>query len=213
MRIFNFTIKDFLYPPICPICGNPVEQRGLCNNCKSEIIIDFNYLHKREYLVFYMNHYVGVSRELWHVIKYKGFKYLLEDLGYKMGYALKSNMSLNHYDYIVPVPMHIFRYLERGFNQSLILANIISKIVNIPLDANIIKRKRITKKMALIENEKRKENIKNAFIVKKNIFNKNILVIDDIMTTGATFEEMRKTLVNAGANKVDLFVFSLVHYD
>ncbi len=209
MKIFdsvNF-ILDFLFPTICPVCGEYTDKKGICYKCRSLMEVDFHILKKENFILYFMTRYHNeYVREMLHAVKYRRMKYIAEDIGYSMGYALKNSIDVSFYDYIVPVPMHFFRWVNRGFNQSEIIGEKISEICGLPV-FDKIKRKKYTKKMANLSPELRKENIKNAFYIKEEISG-NFLVIDDIFTTGSTFIEISNTLKNGGANRVDIFVYS-----
>ncbi|MDX5669594.1 ComF family protein, partial [Clostridioides difficile] len=125
---------------------------------------------------------------------------------------LKEKLYLENikFDYILFVPLHKKRLNKRGFNQEQKIAFNLSKIVNIPL-LDCISRKKYTRMLYKLNKKERKEELKNVFVVKENvklINNKNILLIDDIFTTGLTTNEISKLLKLSGANKV--FVLTLL---
>jgi len=107
-------------------------------------------------------------------------------------------------DLIIPVPLHPTRFRERGFNQSELIACLLSQGLQIPSDMTLIKRIRYTVNQARVNSKQRWTNIHGTFTIKHSdiIINKNILVIDDLMTTGATMSEMARVLKSAGANKI-----------
>lgn len=116
------------------------------------------------------------------------------------------------YSLIIPVPLHIKRLRERGFNQSLILARAIGAKNQIPADFSLLKRHKFTLTQTGSNKKERKQNIKGAFEVtdKKIIAGKNILLIDDVYTTGATVNECAKTLIKAGAQRVSVLTLARV---
>ena len=107
---------------------------------------------------------------------------------------------------VVPVPLHPKRLRERGFNQALSLARFISRLHSIPIDRNNLIRVRYTHTQVGLSVHKRKENVKGAFVVKKdkNFRNKHILLVDDVYTSGSTVDECAKVLLNAGAQTVQI---------
>lgn len=112
---------------------------------------------------------------------------------------------------IVPVPLHKDREKERGFNQAEILGGIISRILSIPIENRIIARIKATQTQAKLKNwEQRKENIKNSFFIAdpEKIKGANIILVDDVYTSGATINEAAKTLRNAGAKQIIAFVIA-----
>jgi len=106
---------------------------------------------------------------------------------------------------IIPVPLSKKRFLERGFNQATVLAEILAKQIRIPLDGQTLVRKIHTPThRAAMDNEARETSVKNAFEVKRPSFieGENILLVDDVFTSGATVSNCAKTLKEKGASKV-----------
>ena len=116
------------------------------------------------------------------------------------------------YSLIIPVPLHIKRLRQRGFNQSLILAQSLAKKWQIPVNFSLLKRHKFTLTQTGLNKDERKQNIKGAFEVnnKKIISGKNIILVDDVYTTGATINECAKTLIKAGAQKVTVLTLARV---
>jgi ComF family protein len=109
-------------------------------------------------------------------------------------------------DYIIPVPMHIKKLRVRGYNQSLLLANELSKLVNIPCIYDVLMKQRNTKAQINTSYKARKHNLKSAFCLKEKykdlIANKTILIVDDVITTGSTINECAKVLKSNGVGRV-----------
>lgn len=105
---------------------------------------------------------------------------------------------------IVPVPIHHLKKAERGYNQSDFIAKGLSKSLGIPYSTKLIKRTRYTESQTGLLINERAENVAEAFKVRnsKKIAGKNFLLVDDVITTGATTLECGRALVNAGANSV-----------
>ena len=122
------------------------------------------------------------------------------------------DVDFTDYSLIIPVPLHIKRLRERGFNQSLLLAHAIERKRQIPLNFSLLKRHKFTLTQTGLNKIERKKNIKGAFEVsdKKKIAGKNIILIDDVYTTGATINECAKTLIKAGAQKVTVLTLARV---
>jgi len=109
-------------------------------------------------------------------------------------------------DLIIPVPLHTQRYKERGFNQSTEIAKTIAKRLNIPIDTESCIRQRNTLHQIDLAAKERRKNIKNAFAVIKQIDAQHIAILDDVMTTGSTVNELAKVLKKAGVTRVDVWV-------
>ena len=110
----------------------------------------------------------------------------------------------NFFDCIVPVPLHKRRGAERGFNQSELLAVPISRKIGCPVNIFSLKRKKYTVPQVSLSGEVRRKSLFGVFfcVKKEEIIGKNIILIDDIYTTGSTMEECSKVLKEAGAQKV-----------
>lgn len=107
-------------------------------------------------------------------------------------------------DLIIPIPSHFSRILQRGFNPATVIAKHISKLSGIPLGTNALKRIKRTEYQKNKTFPERQKNVDGAFIANKQIiFGKNILLVDDVITTGATISECSKTLKEADANTVN----------
>jgi len=108
------------------------------------------------------------------------------------------------FDLIIPVPLHWKKEFIRGFNQSALIGNYISRKLNKKMVQNVLVKSKNTVSQTELSAEERKENVKGSFKVKNCdiIKNKIILLIDDVYTTGATLEECKKILLKRGAKKV-----------
>ncbi|MCF6209422.1 MAG: ComF family protein [Gammaproteobacteria bacterium] len=106
---------------------------------------------------------------------------------------------------IIPVPLHPARLRERGFNQSLELARPIARRLKLPLDTHSCRRLRNTPPQAELPAEQRHNNLKGAFGVRQKLAGR-VAIIDDVMTTGYTVQELARTLRDAGAAQVDVWV-------
>ena len=107
-------------------------------------------------------------------------------------------------DIIIPVPLHHLKKAERGYNQSEFIVKGLSDKLNIPYSTKALKRVRYTETQTAFNLGEREKNISNAFKVrnKKKILGKNILVVDDVITTGSTIKECGKALLESGAKSV-----------
>lgn len=111
-----------------------------------------------------------------------------------------------HIDVMIPMPLHTQRLKERGFNQSLEIAKLLAKQSNIPLDYSSCTRTKYTPPQASLPLKARTKNIKGAFAVNGDLTGKRIAIVDDVMTTGASLNELAKTLKKAGAAHVECWV-------
>jgi len=148
--------------------------------------------------------YDGNVRKLILKFKYSDRMFIAKEFASDMSEAAVKNDFNIYADYIVPVPLNILRRAKRGYNQAEILAAVLSKEISKPVLTNVLYRKKITKPQFKLSKRERAENMKSSFLIKNAelVKSKNILLIDDVATTGATLSACAKTLKSAGAKKV-----------
>jgi ComF family protein len=217
-------ISDFFnlfFPKVCPACTNLLvkNENILCtkclfdlpktnlhkvtNNeveklfwgrCKVEYATSFLYFNKK-----------GIAQALMHQIKYKGNKDLGLYMGKLLGYELKDS-NFNEIDLIIPVPLHFKRLRQRGYNQSELIAAGISEVLKKPVDTHSLKRKTKTSSQTKKNRYERWLNVNEVFEVAKpeSVANKHILLIDDVVTTGATLESCTQALLACTNVKVSI---------
>jgi ComF family protein len=234
MRIFLW-IKEAIFPSLCVVCkrktfGLPKENQWLCLGCTIEIkslwrticsicIKDVNFSEKRtcahppafirsiSFIFSYQNRSV---RALIHSLKYR----FITDIMSVFSKHLKQerlNLLRIPTDIIIPLPLHKRKLRERGFNQSELLAKDIANLINKPALNNVlIKYRNTPAQMKIKKPDERSKNVHGVFKVKDGHFikNKSVLLVDDVVTTGATLEEAAKTLVEAGVKNVYAFVLA-----
>jgi len=195
-------ILDF---QVCPACEEVITDKGfLCHFCREAR------KSRLDGLIAAVSYDDPVARKMVHNFKYRFIGDISESLAKLIFRALVRN-DITLPDFVVPVPLHPKRLRWRGFNQSLLLAEYISKEISPMMEIDILdilQRKHYNAPQMNVKNyRERLENVKNIFGLKSDINfdlvkNKNILLIDDIATTGATLEECAKVLKLAGAKKV-----------
>lgn len=152
--------------------------------------------------------YEGTLRELIHLFKYGRMKPLGKTLAAHLAGALPRDKT---FDAVVPMPLHWRREWQRGFNQSALLARATARRCGLPM-VNAVRRTRATATQAGLSNARRRENVAGAFRVKKaaRVEGRRILLIDDVMTTGATASACALALKRAGAKSVTLLALARV---
>jgi len=154
--------------------------------------------------------YTGAIQELIRQFKYNGKDRLGLPLSRLMiEFIREYDIPIEYMDYIVPVPLHGVRRRQREFNQAELLGRYISEEFRKPLSADLLVRHHPTRTQTGLKTEKRISNVKGCFAVKNRdlVNGKKILLVDDVLTTGATSSEAAFTLKDAGANIV--FVMTL----
>jgi ComF family protein len=192
----------------CPACGMPFFDSSapnhLCGNCLE---------NKPSFtLARAMASYETLILDAIHQFKY-GFDISTGSaLALFMADYCYPDFNFTDYSVIIPVPLHIERLRERGFNQSMILAKAIGKKYKISVNFSLLKRNKSTLKQTGLDKIQRQNNIRDAFTVTENAKakGKNIILIDDVYTTGATINQCAKTLIKAGAGNVSVLTLARV---
>ncbi len=209
---FTGDFISLFYPRTCATCGAilPGNNQVLCTWCMHSLpetgfygstgnpVEELFYgrvpvLHATALLFFDKG---SKYRRLLYELKYNGRKEIGKFLGNLIGSRLKeSDFELP--DIIIPVPLHKAKFRRRGFNQSTVIAKGISDILNIPVTENVLFRKIFTTTQTRKGRYERWQNVEDIFETKilESVKNKHILLIDDIVTTGATFEAAGRCLL------------------
>lgn len=139
--------------------------------------------------------------------KYKDMLHLAHTFARLFHQQKLSNLT-NKIDLLIPMPMHQQRLQERGFNQALEIARVISKDTGIKLDFSSCQRTKLTPPQASLPLKERIKNIRGVFSCMQGLQGLNIALVDDVMTTGASLNELAKTLKQAGAAHVECWVIA-----
>ena len=176
----------------------PLDETGQCALCR---------LGLRGFdAVYSYGSYEGTLRELVHLFKYGGVRPLAGAFGKLLAQALPRETT---FDVIVPMPIHWFKKWQRGFNQSDLLAREIGKKWNVPV-RNVVHRKKATLPQAGLTNAKRRANVSGAFKTARgrSLAGMRVLLVDDVVTTGATASACARVLKRAGAAHVALLALA-----
>jgi ComF family protein len=180
----------------CPRCG----QDRRFTTCACEYAWDFPF--EKIYSIFSFD---DIVKKVAHAFKYDGLKSLAFFSGKEFGPLVPSDFW-NSADLMVPVPLHLLRKLGRGYNQAECFAAgiLASENRSITLCANALRRKRHTKTQTALTRAQRLRNLSNAFCVPRPalVRGKHIVLVDDIVTTGATTGQCSRALLDAGASTV-----------
>ncbi|HLY16718.1 MAG TPA: ComF family protein [Bryobacteraceae bacterium] len=150
--------------------------------------------------------YEGTLRKLIHLFKYAGMRRLARPLGALAAAALPRDRQ---FDAVAAVPLHWRRRWQRGFNQSELLARAIARRRGIPV-IPALRRASSTRAQAGLSNAQRRENVTGAFRARRRLAGLRILLVDDVMTTGATAGACARALKKAGARSVSLLALARV---
>ena len=215
VKILN-QILDIIYPPVCGFCGK-LNKNSLCNKCK--IRIEKNAIYKiedyRETTSFFDEHlylfpYDGEIREEILNYKFNEKSYLYRTFLEFIKNSEKICTQIKKYDIIMPIPISKKRMKQRGYNQSTLIAKGISKMFNIEYKEKVLVKIKDNKPQSELGQNERSINVQGAYKIKaqKQVFQKKILLIDDIFTTGNTANECAKALKKNMANNVGIFTIA-----
>ena len=194
-------------PPYCPRCGRAMAASpgAICSFCSSyPLCLDS---------VRAAVEFDGLIRQAVHAFKYQGQRVLAQPLGGLMAQAWDSRPV--PFDCVMPVPLHPRRLQERGYNQSLLLANELSKEVDLAVLSKVLVRSRMTRTQTELSAGERRENVAGAFALTagSDVSGQSILLIDDVCTTGATLDACASTLKAAGAAAVFAYTLSRARWN
>jgi ComF family protein len=195
-------------PPFCLNCGRHLEKDEIDDtNCKQCRKRQFYFDCSWSVCIF-----DDIIKDLIHKFKYSN-KTRLAKMFAKLIFDFLTifNLTFIEYSIMLPVPLHPVRLREREYNQCEILAKELQRFIPIMILTKDVIRIRNTKPQVLLDRQERWKNIKDAFQIKRpeNFKSKNVLIIDDLITTGATVSELARTLKDAGANKVSVLTLAI----
>ena len=175
---------------------SPLDEDGKCALCRMGVS-GFD-------AVYTFGSYEGALRKLIHLFKFDGVQTLARVFGCWMAIALPRE---EQFDLIVPMPLHWVRRWQRRYNQAGLLAREISRRWNVPMK-NAVRRRRATAPQAGLTNSKRRLNVSGAFTAKQRLDGLHVLLVDDVLTTGATAAACARALKRAGARKVTVLALA-----
>lgn len=223
-------IADLIYPQRCRICGEYISYSPLkiCNDCYKEFPYSYYWSWSDNPGYHILNSSVNVecvislmyynSQSVWKELisdfKYKGDRKVGIELSSMLAQKMIDHNCYKEFDYILPVPLHWIKILKRGYNQSLIIAKTLSDEMGIPFKSSVLKRVRYSKTQTAKNREDRAKVIYNTYVVsekcKKMIENRHILLVDDVMTTGATTVACAKELLKVSGCRVSVLTLATV---
>ena len=222
-------IHDFIevfYPKICVTCEDKLVsgEEILCTICKNDVELTHYASYKTNkitdsfygkipvekamaLLIFRTN---SKTKQLIHELKYKGNQEIGMYLGNWLGEILKENNEFSNVDFIIPVPLHKKKLKERGYNQLTKFGKKLSAILNIPLVENKLIKTEATKTQTFKTRFERFNDSKTKFNLKDTLFfeNKHVLLIDDVITTGATIESCANELLKTRNIKISVLAMA-----
>lgn len=195
-------------PPFCVKCGGNLKgkslETGICPACTDK---DFYFKQ-----AFSPARYCGPMEDLIHLFKYRNKPQLAGPLSQIMIQFMEDyNLALKGFDCLIPIPLYPSKLREREYNQSELLAKPIAAAFNLPLSIGNLERRRFTKPQSSLKAEERWNNVRGAFAVKNpdGFAKVKALIIDDLLTTGATCNEAARVLKESGAKSVYVLTLAI----
>lgn len=226
-------LADLLFPPACPICLRPLslstEASSFCAFCTAEIaplpagrcslcalpfVASTSSSHycadcSRKLPAYSSVHaaglYTDALKQALQRFKYSGAVDLDKPLADLLFTQIPSNICC---DVIVPVPLHVSRLRTRGYNQSLLLARVLAHNLHFLLEPAVLQRTVATHSQQGLDARQRARNLSNTFVCTRRMDRCRVLLVDDVMTTGATVSACTQALIEAGASRVDIAVIA-----
>jgi ComF family protein len=203
---------DLVFPNCCPGCDQPLGggEEQLCTACEldlplfsaNENILQYfagrlELMDARSFFKFYHG---GIAQKLLHSIKYQGNRELGEHLGRMFIQHLSKEAAFDDIEVIVPVPLHKSKLRERGYNQSEVLAQGMAATLGVTVDSAVIKRTKRSETQTKKSRAERWQNVSGIFEASNDsLRGKHVLLVDDVITTGATLEACGQVILAAGA--------------
>ncbi|PIS23033.1 hypothetical protein COT49_02415 [candidate division WWE3 bacterium CG08_land_8_20_14_0_20_40_13] len=223
-------LSDLLFPAfcvgckkegqfLCPSCESKIDYftKEICIVCQKPSIKGFThhtcatkFTPERIYSVFF---YHGIVRKAILSAKYgKAYKALDPLIDIFSESIAESGVDFGLESIVIPIPLHFLRKIDRGYNQAEYIADRLAKYFHLKIDTTALKRQTFTSKQAKLTKVERKRNVENAFVVSADrvsqVKGKDIVLVDDIETSGATMLSASKALKQAGCRYIYCIAFS-----
>jgi len=215
-------ILSLIYPRLCMACGNSLfkNEETICTHCCYHLpktnfhLLKDNSVSKlfwgrvkiESAASYYFFQKESKTQKLIHQLKYQKQKEIGIYIGKQYGYELMKSEFFNTIEVIVPVPLHQKKFKKRGYNQSELFANGLSQSMRVEVNTDALFRAINTDSQTKKSKYNRWENVKDIFQIKnaEHLQNKHILLVDDVVTTGATIEACASKLLTIEGTKISI---------
>lgn len=207
----------YVLPPVCSLCGTPLRLLGpktrgepasnpenqVCSGCA----MTRHYFERARAVAVYN----GAARDHIHELKYRARTELVAPLARMMAEVAIGDGMAGECQCVVPVPLHPEKAARRGFNQAQLLAEDVGRLLGIPLEAKALQRQRSAGSQTFLDRRDRRANVIQAFLCPfpALVSQRNVLLVDDVLTSGATADGCSRALLMAGAAKVYVLTFGV----
>jgi ComF family protein len=219
------SLKHLFFPHVCQCCYAEISQHNqyICPVCLADLpYTGFSHLYANPVekiffgrvpveaatsLFFFTS--ASTVQKLIHQIKYKGQQQLAVYLGKMMGREIQASPRFVGLDLVVPLPLFKTREKQRGYNQAALLAKGISDVTGIPMAEKAVKRIRESSSQTRKTRAERWQNVDGLFTISEDLGkNRHILLVDDVITTGATLDACASSILQARGNKVSIMTLA-----
>lgn len=210
-------ILDFFFPKKCVFCREIVQRGEICTHCRDKvehfkIPSHLQYINKKEFknvdLCISFYYYEDIVRQGMINAKNKGCESFLDVFLQYISFDLENFLKDNRIDVMISMPFHKSKFYKREFDLPQLMAGLIAKNYCLEYNKDLAEKVKRTKSQHSLNLKQRKNNLRDAFKVSGDVSGKNVLIIDDIVTSGNSLEEVAKTLKKNGAQKVFAVTFA-----
>lgn len=221
------SLVQTLFPSTCACCGDILMpgEKQLCINCladltatrytshndnRTERLLGGRIAFSKATSIFIFRHGNTVQKTV-HAMKFHGDSDLCLLMGRQMGLELLASGRFDDIDLLIPVPLHWWRRLRRGYNQSELLCRGIAQVMHREVNTRALRRHRYTHQQSLQASSDREKNVQGAFSLRRpdDLAGRHILLVDDVLTTGATISSCCDALKNVNNLKISIATFSI----
>ena len=204
-------VLEYIFLPSCGVCGK-LGEGYLCKECEKELnkyTINCNDF-KQKTDILHIFQYKELIRKLIIQYKFNNKSYLYKTFCEFIVKNKKAFDFIKSYDIIIPVPMHNRKKALRGYNQSELIAKELAKTAKIKIFTDVLIKTKKNKVQSSLNKQDRKNNVKDVYklVKKEKIYNKKVLIFDDIYTTGATIEACKKEILTANVKSVGILTLA-----
>ncbi len=222
------SLADLILPRFCPVCGGVLDEREriMCLGCLLDLPLTMFWswsgnpaerllaerikVEAAASLFYYRDG--SRYKSLIHSFKYNGIRKCGRYLGQMLANRLLEAGRFEDVDYVVAVPLHPIKLWKRGYNQSIIVAAEISAGLGVPLLKEVLKKRGYTSSQTSKSPGERSKSVRDHFYIKdrERVEGRHLLLVDDVLTTGATVEACGKAILEAGASKLSVVTLAFV---
>ncbi|MDE3257335.1 MAG: double zinc ribbon domain-containing protein [Gemmatimonadota bacterium] len=229
------SVQAFVYPPHCLLCRTPLDETdGLCPVCWETLGVikeprcrrcgcpghskpcrncaDKDFVFSR---MCALTPFSRSVQRMVHMLKYQGQTVVGQTLGRALGRMLDGESVAAARPLVVPVPLHGSRLRERGYNQSVLIARALARVLDLSVEDRVLKRVRATETQTNLDSAERGANVEGAFLGRRTdlVRGHPVLLVDDVVTTGATANACAAALLDAGASEVNVAAVACPYLD